>query len=214
MRYRFSVWDAVFIVLTGAVVAVGIWVLQAGPSSVPLHYNIAGEPDRWGPPSFMNVIGVPLFVLLSSYPLLRLIDLYLLASKPQYYGFMTTVGGGMGLILCGLFVPSRLQMLFGYQVGGWYMTALLGLLFVFLGVMFATASPEKVLINNPGLFADTPAGRRIFLRSTGIGFVITGLLIVPCAFLPGDWSMLSLVVMMFGPVVGLIVGITRAPKAS
>lgn len=213
MRYRYSVWDPIFILILIAAVVLGIWALRVAPDTVPLHYNAAGEPDRWGEPSPFLLIGLPLILLLSMYPLLRGIDLFLLARKPEQYGLMTNIAGGtMALIGLVGFLP-HLDILFGVRLGVAFILSLVGLLYVYMGFLFRLTPPENIPWNTHGLYADTPEGRAAMARGMGTGFIFSGFLTIPLAFLPGELSLISLAPLSFGPLVGVGLGLAKAPKA-
>ena len=51
-----------------------LWLIPQLPAQVPVHFNINGEPDRWGSPyTFMilPVINLPTFLLIKYLPLLQ-----------------------------------------------------------------------------------------------------------------------------------------------
>lgn len=213
LRYRYSVWDPIiFVLLIGSIVA-GIVALRSAPESVPLHYNAAGEPDRWGEPSAFLLIGLPLLMLLTTYPVFRGIDLYMLATKPEKYGFMTNVGGGTALLMGLIGMQPSFDILFGFRPGVAFVLSLCGVLYAYMGILFRVTPSEKIPWSMQGGFvSDTPEARAAMAAGMGTAFIVSGLLTIPLAFLPGEYSLFSLGPMTFGPLVGLGLGIAKAPK--
>lgn len=214
MRYRYSVWDPVSVLLLLGSVVLGIIALRVAPDSVPLHYNAAGEPDRWGEPSVFLLIGLPLLMFLSTYPVLRGIDLYLLSTKPEKYGMMTNLAGGTALLMGLIGLQPSLDILYGFRPGVSFTLTLVGVLYAYMGFLFRMTPPESIPWSMQGGFVpDTPEARAALAAGMGTAFIVSGLVSIPLAFLPGEWSMLSIGPMMFGPLVGLGLGIAKAPKA-
>lgn len=50
-----------FVALTLVSVAGAIWL----PESIPIHYNLRGQPNRWGSPATLLILPVIVFILLS-----------------------------------------------------------------------------------------------------------------------------------------------------
>ena len=54
-------WRAIPVLLANAVVWVVALVMWDGlPERIPLHFDFHGVPDRWGPPSVANWLGMPI----------------------------------------------------------------------------------------------------------------------------------------------------------
>lgn len=212
LRYRYSVWDSFVVLLVIASVWLGLWALRNAPESMPLHYNAAGEPDRWGSPSPFLLIGLPLILLLSTYPILRGIDLYLLARTPEKYGLMTNISGGTAVLMGVLGLQPALDVLFEFRPGVSYVLGLVGLYYVYMGILFRITPSEKIHMNTSGLIADTPEARQALAQGMGIGFIIGGLLTIPLAFLPGEAALISILPLGLGPLIGIGIGMAKAPK--
>src|SRR5690606_20275773 len=140
-----------------AVVAVGIWAKAVAPDVIPLHFNAAGEPDRWGPPSYMNLIFVPLIIVCMTYPVLRVIDLVLLVRKPDNYGMMTHLGGGLAVIMAALGIVTQLSSIGKISFSAGAVMALIGLLYMYMGWLFWIIPGERIPWSGTGgLIPDTP----------------------------------------------------------
>lgn len=213
MRYRYSIWDPVsFLMLVGSVV-LGIIALRVAPDSIPLHYDAAGNPDRWGEPSVFLLIGLPLLLLLSTYPVLRGIDLYMLARKPDKYGIMTNIAGGTALLMGLIGLQPSLDILYGFRPGVSFVLSLVGVLYAYMGVLFRITPSEQIPWNMQGGFVpDTPEARAAMAAGMGTAFIVSGLLTIPLAFLPGEWALISIAPMSFGPLVGMGIGLAKVPK--
>lgn len=213
MRYRYSVWDPIVILVLVATIVLGVGALRSAPESIPLHYNAAGEPDRWGPPSPFLLVGLPLILLFATYPLMRSIDLFLLARKPGKYGMMTNIGGGTAVLMGMIGLQPSLDILFGFRPGVSFVLSLVGVLYAYMGVLFRVTPPENIAWNTSSLVADTPEGRRALAHGMATGFIISGVLTIPLAFLPGELALISLAPLSFGPLIGIGLGLAKAPKA-
>ncbi|MDO8964410.1 MAG: DUF1648 domain-containing protein [Coriobacteriia bacterium] len=78
------------LVMIAVMFAVGAWVYPSLPDRIPMHWNAAGQIDRWEPTSLANVFGEPLSALgiYALFMLMPLIDpkrANLYRSKPIYF---------------------------------------------------------------------------------------------------------------------------------
>ncbi len=206
MRYRFSWWDLVLGAALVANLLVAGWMVKNLEGPVPLHWGVDGAPDRMGEPTPVGLLMLPLPAAVT-YVSLRLVDLIKAAHRPAGYGFITRLGGGIALFILlidGLIKTAQLHPSLRVPV-----LPVTGLLMAYIGWQLRLAPPEAP-VNNPGLVPDTPAARKALLTAMGNSLIVTGFLTGLLGFLPGDWAMLALAPLFFGPMAGLVAGVYRA----
>lgn len=192
------------LIMTLAVLSIAATALFYGrlPDEIVLHFNVRGEADRWGD---RNVIWI-----LSSLPLL----IYLLMMavprieprKESYEKHMrgyTVLANSMVLFLIGL---NWFTILFsiGYALNiQMYVLTTLGALFIVLGNHLPNARQNYTFgIRTPWTLCCAESWTRTH-RVGGIAFILTGLVSVASAFIPGPAAFIIFVSTLFLMIIGL-----------
>lgn len=205
MRWRLSLWDLWMLAVLGASLWGSAFVSRHVTGPVPLHWGPTGTPDRVGTPGWPDLILQPL-IGAAIYLTMRLLDGFMAARRPEFAGFLTRMGGGIGTALSAL----HGLILWAWVHPGSTIAAMpvIGLLFIYLGWVFRTS--RDIPVNNAGLFPDTPEARAIVRRTLGAGFLLTGVLTTALGFLPGAWSLAALAPLILGPLGSVIAAVARA----
>lgn len=206
MRWRFSWWDAVVPLLLATELAGIWWVLAHASGPVPTHWGPGGVPDRFGPPEWTPRL-IMLLVNISFYVGVRAIDSLILVRRPEFYGFMTNVAGGMSVMMSvvdGMALASIAQP-------GFPMRPLpaFGAFFVYMGWLLRV-TPD-VPFNTAGLIPNTREARQVVGRILGLWFMVTGVLTAVLGLLPGSLELLALVPLILGPMIGVVAAVARVP---
>jgi uncharacterized membrane protein len=186
--------------------ALALWLLSRLPARVPVHWNAAGEADRWGAPL------VPVLLV----PGVMLAMLGLFAALPRFdprgagYGafrgaYLVLVQGILAFLLLvqGL---AGAQML-GLPVNlGRVVPAAVGLLFAGLGLVLPRLGPNWFAgIRTPWTLEDD----RVWVATHRVGgrlFVIVGVVVAAVAAMaPAGWGMAALVAGAVGAALGSVV---------
>ncbi len=208
MRWRFSAWDLLVVLLLLIDIIAARWLLTHVTGMVPTHWGPSGQPDHFAPISAVTLL-IPALLGPLLYVGLRSLDVLVIgARRPEYYGFMTNVAGGMAL-MTGLL--SLLTMWAVWRPGAnLQVMPIIGLFFVYLGWLMRTA--PDVPFNTAGLIPDTKEARNAVRQPLGLGLILTGAAASLLGLLPGAWAMTALLPMMVGPLLSIGVGLSRAPR--
>ena len=153
------------------------------PDQVPMHWGIDGEIDRWGSKSELWLMGAlgPLFALLFQF-LPRLDPRKRSYEKFQKYYEATAlvltafIAVIMGVTLAEILRPGTLSL-------GRVISALVGLLFLFVGNLMGKVKPNFFMgIRNPWTLSDPDVWNRAHRLGGGL-FFLTGLVTVVSAIL-------------------------------
>jgi immunity protein, SdpI family len=182
---RLSTWYSALVV--AAAVAMSAAAYPRLPGSVPVHWGISGEPDRWGS-RFDGAVLFP-FIMFGAWLLLRFLP-RIDPRAPNYekmqsaYDFMVNAVLTLLLVVHGMILATGL----GYAVPvGRITPVLIGALFVTLGNVLPRARPNWWFgIRTPW----TLSSDRVWTRTHRVGgyaMTAAGIVILAGVALPGVW---------------------------
>jgi len=175
----------------GAMFVVGAVVYPRLPDQIPVHWNIAGEIDRWSDTSFMSVFQLPLmslglYVLFMVMPYFDPKQRNVYRSKNLYFAALNVTTALFALIFLGslaaAFNPSlaidRLVM-----VG-------VGLMLIVIGNYMGRAKRNWTVGTR---FSWTLSDDEVWAKTNRLAgrlFVLAGLISVACVLVPAPWNAL------------------------
>ena len=153
------------------------------PDQVPMHWGINGEVNRWGSKSELWLVGAlgPLFALLFQFlprldPKRRNYEKFQTYYEAFSLVLVAFIAVMMGVALLESFRPGTLSM-------GRVVSALVGLLFLFVGNLMGKVKPNFFMgIRNPWTLSDPDVWNRAHRLGGGL-FFLTGLVTVVSAIL-------------------------------
>ncbi len=197
--------DALLVALVALDVVFGLVAWRFMPARVPIHWGASGQVNGWGP-AWVNAFLPPGIAIL-----LYLTFLYIPLIDPHHRNYAAFAGPLRGLrllVIAFLVVVHVLVVLASLGVGvpmDAAMRAGLPLLFAGIGAFLPGLRPNWFFgIRTPW----TLASEEVWTRTHALGgkvWTIGGLVLVPCAFLPGPVGLAVLVagiaVLVLVPVV-------------
>ncbi|PTA66734.1 hypothetical protein C8263_16335 [Deinococcus arcticus] len=171
--------------------ALAAWALPHQPARVPVHWNAAGQPDRWGSPA------EALFFLPGALLFGALIVLAAGQAQATSRPLLNTVVLGLGLMALGDVAAQA----FGWDSFRVTMGSL-GLLFMLMGPALAASEPSA--LNGPQL-------SRATLRRLGQAWLGLGLLVLLASLLApaGGWITGTLLTGTLAMLVLVVLGARR-----
>ena len=153
------------------------------PDQVPMHWGINGEVNRWGSKSELWLVGAlgPLFALLFQFlprldPKRRNYEKFQTYYEAFSLVLVAFIAVMMGVALLESFRPGTLSM-------GRVVSALVGLLFLFVGNLMGKVKPNFFMgIRNPWTLSDPDVWNRAHRLGGGL-FFLAGLVTVISALL-------------------------------
>jgi uncharacterized membrane protein len=197
--------DAWILALIAADVVLGLWSLTWLPDRVPVHFDLSGKADSWGP-AWQNALILP-GVAIATYALLLVVPL-IDPSRANYALFTDTVRFIRGLVVVFL-VGFHVVVLLTSIGRGPRMDVMvrvgLPLLFIALGNRFGKLRHNWFFgIRVPWTLASEEVWAKTH-RLAGRLWVVGGLLLLPAAALPAGLGMGVftgvMIVMVLVPVV-------------
>ena len=188
--------------LAGAGLLANLYAFFSLPRSVPLHFDLSGNPDRWGSKSelFFTGMGI-LAVLLLIYFLVPRID-------PKRKSLWTS--RGYHLLFSGMFlIPIFFPFLPYFYLNRFPVTSavvvFLSLLLVIMGNYLPSIKPNYFVgIRTPWTLEDERVWRRTH-RVGGWGFVLLGIITLPLAILFPKMALAVFLVGLSALIVFLII---------
>lgn len=177
----------------------------SAPNRIPVHWNIAGQVDRWGG-RFEGLLSIPLLAL-GFYLLMRVLP-RLDPGRANYEAF---AGPYATLRLTIVVVMAALYALLVLWVRGArvsiavWVPLIIGALLVVVGNLLGKLRPNWFVgIRTPWTLSSTLAWNRTH-RAGGWLFVLMGVLIMLCAALRAEWALWTMLTVGGAGVLGLVV---------
>ena len=174
------------------------------PQRVPVHWNFAGQVDRWGSGQaqaiFFPILIIGMYLLFVFIPLID-------PKKDRYQQFAKIYQLFKNLILAFFFIIYLIASLngLGYQlpVAVW-VPLLVGFLFMVLGNYFGKIKPNWFVgIRTPWTLSSEEVWNKTH-RFGGKIFILAGLMIAAEAFLPVNWRLAVFIIAIVIALVGTI----------
>ncbi|WP_124728223.1 SdpI family protein [Staphylospora marina] len=193
-------WFVLSFIVALVAAAVNVWGYRYLPEQIPLHWNIAGEVDRYGSRHMQILLGLlPLGVTLLMAWLPKIDPKFESYEKhARAYGIFAL------LIVTTISVMTVVALLAGMgrqvnipQVMSWS----LGLLFIFMGNFMSQIRPSWFVgIRTPWTLASEETWRKTH-RFGGVVYIIMGLVILISGFLKPQWSFYLVMTALVGGTV-------------
>ncbi len=179
------------LLIIGAMFIVGAVMYQGLPDQIPVHWNLAGEIDRWSDTSFMSVFQLPLMVL-ALYVLFMVMPYFdpkqrnVYRSKDLYFAALNVTSVLFALIFAGTLAAAFNPSL-----------AIDKLVMVGVGMMLAVIGNymgrAKRNWTVGARFSWTLSDDEVWARTNRLAgrlFMIAGLISIASAFVPAPWNMI------------------------
>ena len=193
MKFTFKT-EALPILIILISIVLGFYFYSVFPESVPMHWNAAGEIDRWGSKLegawLMPMIGIAMYVLFLVIPLID-------PKKEKYQQFAKTYfifRSILLLVMLGIYIIASLNAL-GYNVPvEVWIPAIIGLLFIIMGNYMSKIKTNWFMgIRTPWTMSSEEVWNKTH-RLGGKLFIIFGLFLLLTPLLPYSNIYLTLVV--------------------
>ncbi|QDX93193.1 DUF1648 domain-containing protein [Brevibacillus laterosporus] len=190
-----------FLLIFSITVLISICSLPYLPAEVALHWNASGEVDgynsKWYAVSFGPLLMLLLYVMMNVLPKFDPRQDTYTKAKSTYLMTRYVVIVFMLVIHCIVILNGL-----GYNLDiGLIINMLVGLLFVFIGNVMPRMKPSYFVgIRTPWTLASDEVWRKTHFVG-GRLFVLGGILIIVCSFLPSFLQVWALLVILLGTVV-------------
>jgi uncharacterized membrane protein len=191
--------------LLAAMFALAATTWGSAPDRIPVHWNIAGQVDRWGG-RFEGLLSIPLLAL-GIYLLMRVLP----GLDPGRANYAAFAGPYATLRLAIVVVMAALYALLVLWVRGVrvsiavWVPLLIGALLVVVGNLLGKVRPNWFVgIRTPWTLSSTLAWNRTH-RAGGWLFVLMGVLMMLCAALRAEWALWTMLAVGGAGVLGLVV---------
>jgi uncharacterized membrane protein len=175
------------------------------PDSMPVHWGISGEPDRWGGRFegllLLPLIGVAVYLVLLAAPRID-------PGRANYASFMGAYGTVRLVVLVAMLAIQvvTIQAARGrvVDVGAW-VPLIVGGLFIVLGNLFGKLRPNWFIgIRTPWTLSSKLSWDRTH-RAGGWMFILFGLLFMSLALARPSWFFISVITVIVTGAIGLVV---------
>jgi len=193
--------------ITAAIIAliVGLYVYQFLPDQVPVHWNAAGEVDRYGSPEegafLMPVMMLLIVGLFFVIPRIAVFRKNFETFKKQYW----ILCAALQLFLLAVFAAT-LMPIAGIPLNmNTFIFFMVGALFVLIGILMPSFKRNFFVgVRTPWTIANDEVWDKTH-KVTGKLFIVCGIIIFIASFIPAPYSVWAILVSAFG-VTGISIG--------